>query len=369
MQQQDFANAYRAKTDDELVQLALDQDQLTSEALGTLTNELARRHIAALRSPLPQDEGHQPIEQQSSRGTLRLTEINSVSDFVEEVLRVYRSHFWVFIKLAAPAVAVGYISVMTARSEAHAIAAHIPRGTAALSHRSEILEMGLVNLAGYFASWFAFCVLFATICSAIVQIQQGTNQSGAHPLTAVRKRFYPFVQVSLLLFFLLLVAMAAAELADFGVFWFLHQRQVHPGRFAFLAVSYVTVSGGLLLFSRFSLAMPAVILDNYKVGKAIFRSDELTEGKWLILAVLLAKSLIGGYVAGVLPFWIRVWLWSYVQLPLWSATMVSIVAVTVVEPIMFIGFTLLYLQVSAASRQNGTLSPSTWSAKPKRAQQ
>jgi len=57
----------------------------------------------------------------------------------------------------------------------------------------------------------------------------------------------------------------------------------------------------LLVFSRFALAMPALILGDYPVGKAIFRSDELTERKWLVLAVLLLKSLVGGYIAGMLP--------------------------------------------------------------------
>jgi len=79
----------------------------------------------------------------------------------------------------------------------------------------------------------------------------------------------------------------------------------------------------------------------------MFRSDELTEGKWLILAVLLAKSLIGGYIAGMFPFWLAGWIWSYVRLPLWSLSVASIAGVTIVEPFMFIGFALLYTRMSA----------------------
>jgi hypothetical protein len=81
----------------------------------------------------------------------------------------------------------------------------------------------------------------------------------------------------------------------------------------------------------------------------MFRSDELTEGEWLILAILLAKSLIGGYIAGMFPFWLAGWIWAYVRLPWRFLAVASISAVTVVEPFMFIGFALLYIRMAALS--------------------
>jgi hypothetical protein len=102
--------------------------------------------------------------------------------------------------------------------------------------------------------------------------------------------------------------------------------------------------------SRFFLAVPAVILDDYRVGQAMFRGDKLTEGKWLTLAALLAKSLIGGYIAGMCPFWLA----SIIHFSVppgswfrWILTIASIIAVTVVEPTMFVGFALLYLKRTA----------------------
>jgi hypothetical protein len=41
-----------------------------------------------------------------------------------------------------------------------------------------------------------------------------------------------------------------------------------------------------LLAIRLIIAIPAVILDDCRVGQAMFRSEELTEGKWLTLAVV-----------------------------------------------------------------------------------
>jgi len=79
----------------------------------------------------------------------------------------------------------------------------------------------------------------------------------------------------------------------------------------------------------------------------MFRSDKLTQGKWLTLATLLAKSTIGGYVAARCPFWVASLIHVTVPLPWWFPwvlKIVSIICVAVVEPTMFVGFALLYLK-------------------------
>jgi hypothetical protein len=128
--------------------------------------------------------------------------------------------------------------------------------------------------------------------------------SASDCLAEVRKRIGSFLRLSGLLFFLTLVAVAAAGLLSLAVLWILHQRQAHPSIFIIQLVSFLCVGVTLLVLSRIGLAIPALILDNCRVGQAMFRSDELTEGKWLTLASLLAKSLIGGYIAGTFPFWL-----------------------------------------------------------------
>jgi hypothetical protein len=164
-----------------------------------------------------------------------------------------------------------------------------------------------------------------------------------------------FLRLSLLLFFLLVVGIVAAELLSFGIVAILQNKF----RLSFLAIQVVSVSlvaGTLLLLSRFGLAVPALILDNCSVSGAMFRSDELTEGKWLILAALLAKSLIGGYLAGMCPFWLASWILTNVRMPIWLPwilTVASITGVTVVEPTMFIGFAMLY------ARRSGSASTSS----------
>jgi hypothetical protein len=111
-----------------------------------------------------------------------------------------------------------------------------------------------------------------------------------------------------LLFFLALAAVAGAGLLGGAVFWIFRHRQAHPSFFIIRVVSFLLAGFVLLVLSRFGLALPALILDNCRVGQAMFRSDELTEGKWVTLALLLAKPLIGGYIVGMYPLWLAGWI-------------------------------------------------------------
>ena len=182
------------------------------------------------------------------------------------------------------------------------------------------------------------------------ETEAGFTPSAWHSLRNVRERLGPFLGISLLLFVLYLVAEAASVLLGAGVFWILHQLQVRPSPLAILVVSYALVGTALLVLSRFAIAIPAVILDDCRVGQAMFRSEEVTQGKWLTLAALLAKSIVGGYVAAMCPFWLISLIRVTAPLPSWFPwilTVASIIGVTVVEPTMFVGFALLYLKMSA----------------------
>ncbi len=349
MQIQDLAKSYQTKTDEELVRLAMNLEQLTAEARSVLMGELTRRRIDVTENL----EAHTDVEPASekirTRGLSFHADPPGVGGFVEEVLRIYRRHFWFFIRVIAPAVVVGYIAVLIGRNEGREIARNLPRGVGLLFHQTELIEIALANWAGYLVSWMAFSFSFGAICFAVSQIGAGAAPSFADSFGETCHRLGSFLRLSLLLFFLILLAQAAGGLLSGGIFWILGQRQIHSGRIAIWVVTFGVACIVLLLMSRFGLAIPALILDDYRVGQAMFRSDELTEKKWLTLAVLLAKSLIGGYVAGMSPFWLASFIPPHAQLPSWFPwvlTIVSIAGVTVVEPTMFIGFALLYLKNS-----------------------
>ena len=191
---------------------------------------------------------------------------------------------------------------------------------------------------------------FAAICVAVRQIAGGVFPSVSDVLAEVRERTGPFLRISLLLFVLLLAALAATFWLSDHILSVLYELHVRPSGFAIYLLAGGLWVSALLVFSRLVLAIPAVILDNCRVVQAMFRSDELTEGKWLTLAVLLAEAWLGGYLAGRSPFWLASWIPANISLPSWFPwvlTAASNAGVIVVEATMFVGFAILYLRMSA----------------------
>jgi len=343
MHMQDFVKLYETKTNEELIRLAADSAQLTPEAHTALAGELARRRLDITEGlDLELDNGQNKVEQPKIRTSPSVQPLD-VREFVTEVLGVYHGEFWLFVKLVAPAVVIGCVSVLTGRQEGREIARHL--------RPTDLLGAAFVNLAAYFISWMAFSFSFAAICPVVRQIEAGAAPLVQDSVAEVRKRGSSFLRLSLLLFFLCLIAFGISMLLSTGVLWLSYVRHIHLSGSTIWVCSFGFTGLTLLVLARFALAVPAVILDDYGVGQAMLRSDELTEGKWLILAALLAKSLIGGYVAGMCPFWLASWIPASIPLPHWFSWVLeaaSIAAVTVIEPIMFIGFVLLYLKMSAA---------------------
>lgn len=353
MQIQDFINAYRLEGDEELMRLAAAPEQLTAEARLALKGELSRRRISIQKDPsvvgyeIDRDDAGSATSEELQEG-----EQQGIGDFVAKVLRTYHSHFLLFFKITVPAVIISTIAIVAGGNEGREIARHLPRGFGILAYRTEILEIWLANLSAYLVIWMVFSTSFAAICIAVEATAAGFTPSPWRSIRNVRARLAPFIRLCLLLFVLMLVAVAAAGLLEAGVLWGLDQWHVQPSRLLITGVTFVIMGLGFLLLSRFALAIPAVILDDCRVGQAMFRSDELTHGKWLTLAVLLAKSLIGGYVAAFLPFWLASAVRLSTPVPSWFPwilTGFSIIGVAAVEPTMFVGFALLYLKMTGPS--------------------
>lgn len=350
---QSLTALYANKTDDELLQLAAELNQLTFDAQNALRGELGRRRLAFEEALTPIQPLPPPLvvsDKEQAADTLSLN--LPVGDFITNVFRFYHRNRWTYMKLMFPAVAVGTAAVLVGRGEAHEIARNLPRGLGMARHPVEIIEMGLATWGGFFVSWIAFCFSFAAISAVFEQVRAGHEVSIKDSLSAIRERLGPLVRVSLLLWASLIVLVVLAGLAMSTVAWVMESHFVRAERFLFFPLFWGAFALVALILSRFGLAIPAVVLDDSPAGRAMFRSDELTEGKWSILAVLLSKSIVGGYIAGMLPFWLVRWIPDSISLPSWFPwvlTGASIAAVTLVEPIMFIGFALLYEKTNCSS--------------------
>jgi len=341
MQIHDFADLYRTRSNEELLLLVRDANQLTPEARTVLTAELATRRLSPAKQ-IAEDAGAKEVVGRNGAAG----EANGPPwfDILEESHRIYRTKFWQFAGLAAPPVVVGFIAITVARSEVQAILRHGLSRSITTFTPIEILEMFLMNFVGLGVSWLAGCFLFAAICIAILQIKKGAVPSLRSCFGSIVAKTHLIMGAGLLLYVLCLIAVGLATLVFVGLVssaWHSH--------FNVQFLTYAVLGLALLPLTRFGLAIPAIVYDGCTVIKSFFRSDELTEKNWLLLTVLLGESLVGGYVAGLLPFWVAGWLPLTPQIssqyPL-LLTSASLACVTVVEPPIFIGFALLYLMKS-----------------------
>ena len=351
---QSLMASYAEKTDEELLQLAAESNQLTFEAQSALRGEISKRSLSFERATT---KSERPISLSAIQAhdfqTSDIAKIAiPVGGFVQEVLGLYHKHRSVFLRMMFPAVLISYMAITLSLHEARVIAHQVdPSSMNSLNHT--LLQVQLINLIGYAASWLVFCVAFAAICSAVEQDAAKSQVSIVDSFRPILERFAPFLRLSMLLFLLFFVLeVLSSILGIYGIGRM--SRSIFgtiQGPMLFL-IMLILYGAAALIVSRFALAMPAVILDDYSLTRAMFRSDELTEGRWFILAVLLFKSILGGYIAGMLPFWLARWIPDSINLPSWFPwvlTGASIAAVTVVEPIMFIGFALLYEKANCRS--------------------
>ena len=348
---QSLANQYRTKTDDELLHLTEQRSQLTAEACAVLAAELASRPIAS--HSLADTSAHNTLPDSKSSRTETPSIHLKTGEFIEEVLRFYHRNRWSFMKLIFPAVVVGTITVIWGRHESHEISRHLHREGGILRPQVGIIEIGMATWGSYLVSWMAFCFAFGAICSAVEQVHAGFEASIRDSVAAVHEQLGPFLRLSLIMWVVLMTVVVIAALAGTAIFSVIDSYVGHPGSLGLRVLSFGLFGVIALILSRFGLAIPALVLDDYRLWRAIIRSGQLTRGNWPILAVLLFKSIVGGYVAGMLPFWLARLIPASINLPSWFSwvlTGASIAAVTVVEPIMFIGFALLYLKTSAPSR-------------------
>lgn len=350
----DLADSYAAKTDEELLALAAERTQLTIEAQTALASELSRRRVSTEPEQNGSDVVRKAVKVSAQTDTSSLVRLKAGA-FIEEVLALYNSNRRSFVQLAFPSVLLSFIAIQSARHEVHEIAQPLRMGFKGFGipiPRFAILKMTLISGSGWFISWILFCIAFAAICSAVEQCTAGFQISIRESFNTVWERPGRFFGLSAILLglFLALEIIVMVPISNWISPFLRPQFRHFSWTTYWLVIGYFEVAFIVLVLSRFGLAMPALILDDNSITDSFFRSYALTQGKWAILAVLLFKSIVGGYVAAMLPFWFARLIPAAVELPWWFGWVLSafsILCVTVVEPVMFIGFALLYLKMTA----------------------
>ena len=144
MEVHELTRHYESKSNEELLLLALDAPQLSSEARTALFGELARRRINADEQleTFRQEEERNKAEPRRASGSPFFRDWPGIGKFIVEVLHIYHSQLWLFFKLTFPAVVCGAVVTLIVRLEVFDIAQHISPGPEALRYRSEIMRFG-----------------------------------------------------------------------------------------------------------------------------------------------------------------------------------------------------------------------------------
>lgn len=363
MESQSLAALYATKTEEELQRLAEDLDQLTLEAQSALRNEMSRRKLSLATRAMVVGAGT-PVQRLNTEVTTSHCVPVPPGSFMADVFRLYHAHLWLFFKLTAPALLFGALAILVARDSGREITRDARLTWQTHSLYLTMIEVWLVNTIGWAVSWTFFSFAFASICMAVRRIANSEQPSSMQAFQEVAPRISHFLRITLLLFVIFLVLVHFAEFFLLGPALRVMSRfSQYPFTPFILGVFFYM--GIALIVSRFALAIPAVVLDNSGVVQSIFRSDALTEKKWTILTILLTKSILGGYVASMLPFWFGSWLLTsfHVTTVVWwfsyACTAASVASVSYVEPIMFIGFALLYIRSTENVAGNSPLTPSS----------
>ena len=266
--------------------------------------------------------------------------------FIKEIFHFYHRYHRLFLKLFVPSVLLGYVAIKAGLEERTAILRQIPRGSDWSLHSPELIQALLAIQVGYLISWLLYSFSFAAVCVAIAKIDSGEVPTSEECFGPMRSRIGPFLRIAFTLYFLLILAVVIASVLSIGLLRTLERisprvvvSQAWWIELAFFALAFVVVS-------RFALAMPAVVLDEYGIREALFRSDELTEKCWGVLTLLLAESVGSSYVANRMEFWLARFIPEVTRPQWWWGSVFLVFQLMVgiaVQPPLFIGWAQLYL--------------------------
>jgi len=354
MQIDDFLREYESKSDEELLRVAHDIDQLTPEARTAIYSELSRRGLKE-SSALVALAAECRVELPPVVKTLSIR-LSSTNEYLVEVTRIYRKHFWLFLIVTVPTVVASSELILYGRNQIQQVKFEALSRTRTIDNHS-LYSIYAIFFATYLASWLLTSATYGATASVLGQLKRGEQPGFIRSFVELRSKPWNFLKTSILLFAFMSFGLGLSNFLV-GLLYIMAFRLMLSG--LGWVLSFVLGFGAMLVVSRFALAIPAVLLDGCSVQKALFLSDELTGGKWSYLAILLSKSIIGGFVVGLLAFRVPRLIWNEIPLSgLYFMRGAFLIGLTLVEPFMFIGFSLMYV---TARKSNSLQEGQTFAA-------
>ncbi len=264
----------------------------------------------------------------------------SIGELLDRTFTLYRSRFWLFAGLASVSSGINFVSNVV-----QAVFQHFVRHKA--STMTQVWS-GLTTLVVVCIFFLAYSVTQAATVYAVSEVYLGRETTMGESLRATAGRWFSYMVVALWQWWslvwipvlLVLPAVIAIPMRITGLV-------VMGGILMFLGFT-VGLAGGIILFLRNLLAIPAMVLEKLTIRPSMRRSKELAAGvKGRIFVVALvswAMYLVFGALEMPLLFMVMTAVRQGGEAIGAQAVMllINFVGYTVVSPVALIGLSLVY---------------------------
>ena len=234
----------------------------------------------------------------------------SLGELLDRAFSLYRRYFWVFVGImAVPSLAMMCLSLGTQYIQGVAELAPDQQPSSEMI-LPLVVGFAIVALFAFLFYWISYALALGATTVAVSEIYSGRVPSIAGAYGATRGKLgrlaWLMFLIGVRLFAVFVAASVCGALAGV-VAAFLSP--ILSGLLIFLAVVVAFFVCGWM-FLRYSVSVPAAVLEENTASESIARSIELTRGSLLRVVVLFAFTLIVTYAALMIfqvPFVIAAW--------------------------------------------------------------
>lgn len=222
----------------------------------------------------------------------------TTGEILDRTFFLYKSDFWLYVGLASIAAAVNVLTAIVRLGYLHL------RGIPATSPKA-VLAGSILSVVGAVVYFAAYSVTHAATVSAVSSIYLGESTSMGKAFGAVKGHWLRYCLIALwqswsagwafILFLLPVVILPMMGMKGLGVV---------AASGILVLLSFGGVAYGVIAYIRNSLAIPAAVMEDLDVRRAIRRSKQLVAGRkariFLLLLLLFALYLVAGVMQ--MPF-------------------------------------------------------------------
>ena len=329
------------------------------------TDEISRRSIMADQAWFTADGSGgdglvaappPPVIPAQSRYELRPL---TTGELLDRTFYLYRSNFWLFVGLASIAAGVNTVAALAQVVYMHAMGMTQPTifGGGAAGHAdgaNGVMQNLVVSLIAMFSSLIylaVYSVTQAATTSAVTALYLGETTSMGKALNAVKGRWFRFILIGLWQIWSATWALVASVIVGSLVAGGL---VVAGGASSSLAVGLVLgvvmLAGavyGVIAYIRNSFAVPASVMEDLKVRKAMRRSKNLTSGSkgriFLLFLFVIALYMVAIAIGTPLSILVMQNKTAHIFLLQSLNIIIGLITGSVVGPVGAIGLCLFYI--------------------------